>query len=165
MSARAVQQTLFGPRRGAEVAARQVDDGRSIVFEWPMRVRNPLNGQAGNSRLAALIRTRERARHRTAARLTAGAALQGRGSVLPCIVTLTRVAPSRGLDDDGLAASLKGVRDGVADALGLRDDRSPLVVWRYEQSRGRRGEYAVCVRIDPTAGGQIDGETDGETER
>lgn len=60
-------------------------------------------------------------------------------------VTITRVAPSRGLDPmDGLGAALKGVIDGVADALGLKDDRDPRVTWRLEQ---RRGQWAVEIEV------------------
>ena len=64
------------------------------------------------------------------------------------VVTLCRVAP-RGLDSDNLAASMKAVRDGVADGLGM-DDRDSLLTWRYEQ---RKGAYAVLVRIEENCGG------------
>ena len=47
---------------------------------------------------------------------------------------------------DNLAAALKHVRDGVADALGM-DDGDPRLVWLYGQRRGRPGEYAVLVEI------------------
>lgn len=63
---------------------------------------------------------------------------------LPCVVTLTRIAP-RALDDDNLRGALKAVRDGVADKLGT-DDRDPRIEWRYAQARGKAREYAV--RID-----------------
>jgi hypothetical protein len=69
------------------------------------------------------------------------------------VVTLTRLAPSRGLDDDNLAASLKAVRDGVADALGLAEDRDPRVTWRYAQANGRAvlglpSGYGVRIEIE-----------------
>lgn len=68
-----------------------------------------------------------------------------RGSVtLPVVVTLTRIAPSAGLDDDNLRGALKACRDGVADALGV-DDRDARVTWAYAQ---RRGAWGVEVRID-----------------
>lgn len=63
------------------------------------------------------------------------------------LVTLTRVAP-RELDSDNLHAALKSVRDGVADAMGLKDDRNPLVVWDYAQERG---EDAVRIAITRAA--------------
>lgn len=65
---------------------------------------------------------------------------------LPLTVTLVRVAPSTGLDDDNLQGSLKACRDGVADWLGL-DDRDPAVAWRYDQRRGKAGEWSVEVHI------------------
>lgn len=67
---------------------------------------------------------------------------------LPCVVTLTRIAPSNGLDGDNLAGSLKAVRDGVAEWLGV-DDRDPGVEWRYSQARGQAGHYAVHVEAAP----------------
>lgn len=63
---------------------------------------------------------------------------------LPVVVTLTRVAPSNGLDDDNLRPALKSVRDGIADAFGL-DDRDPRIEWRYGQ---RKGPYSVIVEIE-----------------
>ena len=65
---------------------------------------------------------------------------------LPVVVTMTRVAPSRGLDDDNLRGALKSVRDGIADAFQV-DDRDPRIQWRYEQRRGK--DYAVEVEIAP----------------
>jgi hypothetical protein len=64
---------------------------------------------------------------------------------LPCVVTLTRIAP-RELDGDNLQGGLKACRDGVADWLGL-DDRDPRVTWQYGQRKGKPREYAVEVEI------------------
>ena len=62
-------------------------------------------------------------------------------------VTLTRIAP-RTMDSDNLAASLKAVRDGVADALGI-DDGDARLTWAYAQERGPNSRYfAVRVRIE-----------------
>lgn len=63
---------------------------------------------------------------------------------LPCAITLTRCAPSRGLDSDNLQGSLKAVRDQVAVWLGC-DDRDSRVDWRYEQRRSRRGVWQVWI--------------------
>lgn len=61
-------------------------------------------------------------------------------------VTLTRLAPSSGLDDDNLRGALKYVRDGVADALGV-NDRDPRVTWDYDQRRSKPREWAVEIRL------------------
>lgn len=90
---------------------------------------------------------------REAARFIAGAELQiavPRRSVFAygptCFsITLTRIAP-RKLDSDNLAGSMKHVRDGIADALGV-DDGDERIEWRVEQRKGRPGEYAVGVEI------------------
>jgi hypothetical protein len=68
---------------------------------------------------------------------------------IPCTVLLTRSAPSRGLDDDNLRTALKGVRDEVADWLGV-DDRSPQVRYRYAQVTGT---WAVYIAFGPPASG------------
>lgn len=74
----------------------------------------------------------------------------------PLVVTLTRIAPRR-LDGDNLQRSLKAVRDGVADALGV-DDGDERLEWRYEQRRcdvtgdtvgGICKGHGVHIRIEP----------------
>lgn len=69
---------------------------------------------------------------------------------VPCTVLLTRVSPGT-LDDDNLRGSLKAVRDGIAERLGVVDN-SPLVRWEYAQQRAR----AWGVKVSVKAG--IDGE-------
>ena len=64
----------------------------------------------------------------------------------PYLVTITRVAP-RKLDTGNLAASLKAVQDGTADALAINDGDEDAATWRYEQRKGGRGEYAVEIEI------------------
>lgn len=66
---------------------------------------------------------------------------------MPCIVTMTRLSPGE-LDDDNLPGACKGIRDGIADRLGI-DDRDKRVQWRYAQEKCKRGEFGVRVRIEP----------------
>lgn len=70
---------------------------------------------------------------------------------LPCSVILTRVAPSNGLDDDNLAGSLKGVRDAVAQWVGVDDRDRQTVRYLYRQ---RRGEWGVTIEFGESAGDQ-----------
>lgn len=62
----------------------------------------------------------------------------------PCTVTMTRLAPSNGLDGDNLQSSQKGVRDALAKWIGI-DDKSPLVTWQYDQQRAK--DYGVVVEV------------------
>lgn len=72
---------------------------------------------------------------------------------IPCSCILTRVAPSRGLDDDNLAGSLKNVRDAVAKWLGVDDGKRETVRYRYSQ---RRGPWAVQIEFaEPMRGAQF----------
>lgn len=97
-------------------------------------------------------RARRAHKQREAARLLVRAALAPllQWNPLPAakrkiIVRLTRTGP-RQLDSDNLAAALKHVRDGVADALGM-DDGDSRLVWLYGQRKGKPNEYAVLVEI------------------
>lgn len=69
---------------------------------------------------------------------------------IPCTVLLTRSAPSAGLDDDNLRAALKGVRDEIADWLGINDRYTAQVRYLYAQVRG---PWAVHVDFGPPASG------------
>lgn len=67
---------------------------------------------------------------------------------LPVVVQLTRIA-GRFLDDDNLAHAFKSVRDGVADALGIKDN-DPRVTWAYTQERRGVGHpNKIRVAIAP----------------
>jgi hypothetical protein len=85
---------------------------------------------------------------RTTVALVVSGALLGRKVTGPLNVVLTRYSPSNGLDDDNLVSSLKGARDGVADALGV-NDRDPRIVWQYAQTRAPQRQWAVMVQIHP----------------
>lgn len=119
---------------------------RVFFASIPVKTTNPLNGSWGHWRGPAAKRKKQRSLTKTvlAAESLAYAWMPVR---FPVDITLTRVAPSNGLDDDALPASLKAIRDGVTDWLGLKDDRTPNIRWLYEQRRGPRGAYAVEVSI------------------
>lgn len=122
----------------------------SVEVAFALRTKNPNNGAMGHSRLASILKSKERKAQREAthAQVLAARPLPA----LPVVVTVRRLAPSQGLDPhDGLGAAMKGVIDGVADALGLKSDRDPRVTWRLDQERGARGYYGVVVRIEPRA--------------
>lgn len=89
--------------------------------------------------------------HRGAALLTTRAALGRnwpvggwRGAQLVVLLTRTYSRRGRAMDSDGVARSLKAVRDGVADALGV-DDGDPRVSWLTAQTRGN--ETGVLVQL------------------
>lgn len=82
--------------------------------------------------------------------------LEGKRPALPCLVTLTRLGPSNGLDDDNLAGALKAIRDQIAEWLGVDDRKREVVRYQYEQQRaeawGVRIEWAPMYRPDTAAG-------------
>jgi hypothetical protein len=64
----------------------------------------------------------------------------------PCVVKLTRIGPTNGLDPfDNLPSALKGVVDEIANWLGVNDRKSDLV--RYECAQERGKEWLVRVEI------------------
>lgn len=63
----------------------------------------------------------------------------------PVVVTFTRFGPQR-LDDDNMQGACKALRDGVADAMGTRDN-DDRITWQYRQENG---EYAIHIQVTET---------------
>lgn len=112
-----------------------------LVVTIPLRTKNSLNVREHWAKRA--LRAKH---HRATVGFILRAYLRNAGIGPPCVVTLTRTGPKR-MDDDGLSAALKAVRDGVADALGI-DDGSDAVEWRYAQTKGKPG---VEIRVEAQA--------------
>ena len=91
-------------------------------------------------------RHKRRKTQRSTVYLVVRAQLLRHGITVPCTVTMTRIAPSSGLDFDNLVSSAKACRDGIADALGV-DDADPRIEWRYQQRRGKGKEWGVDVKV------------------
>lgn len=106
----------------------------ALVVVLPVRTRNR-NG--GHGHWAELARRRKRER--------SWACQACRGISLPAVVRLTRLSAGQ-LDDDNLRDALKGVRDGVADALGVPDNH-PKVTWEYAQEKCQRGRFGVRIEV------------------
>lgn len=65
------------------------------------------------------------------------------GVEMAAVITMTHVGPK--MDDDNLAGAFKGIRDKVAELLGV-DDGDGQVTWKYDQRPGKPG---VEIRIEP----------------
>jgi hypothetical protein len=120
--ARAARFTGDHSRRKAWV--REMDRGPGIFA--PMYLPNP-----SNTREHVMARARRAKRQRdgaaTLAYVLIGKQYGSRAGLPPrVLVTLTRYG-TRPMDSDGLVASLKHVRDGVADAVGIDDGRHDLI--------------------------------------
>ena len=108
-------------------------------------------GRGLNSREA----WQSRARRVKAERKAVAWLLRCEKPVPPCTVRLTRCAPSAGVDDDNLSGALKGVRDQVAEWLGVDDRDTSRVRYVYAQCRapwGVRiefGEYSQPAEFTP----------------
>jgi len=63
-----------------------------------------------------------------------------------CSILLTRIIGPRGrsYDTDNLSSSLKATRDGIADALRVKDN-DKRVTWIYAQERGE--DHAVRIEV------------------
>lgn len=111
-----------------------------IEVRLPLRTVNALNERAHWSK---------RARRAKQERVEAAWSLlpwKRKGELkVPCTVTLTRES-KKFMDGDGLQASFKNLRDGVADALGV-DDADPRVTWCYAQQKAK--EYGVVIQVRP----------------
>jgi hypothetical protein len=122
----------------------------------PIRVTNPLNSRR---HWRTVWQASKKARAATSgAMFVAEEAIVMSG---PATITMTRYGP-RALDEGcGLNASLKPVRDGVADHFGV-DDADPRFTWVYRQEKaeffGVRIEISNpaprCVAGDDGIGGR-----------
>jgi hypothetical protein len=63
----------------------------------------------------------------------------------PITITITRRGGRR-MDDDGLTASAKHVRDGISDWLGI-DDGDPRLTWVVRQDKAPRGQHWVDIEV------------------
>lgn len=128
-----------GSRRGDEATTPPRSGAAGVDVTFPMRLVNPLNGSQGTSRKAMFGASAIKKKQRAAARMRTAHALQGSywGESYAFNVLLTRIAPGK-FDDDNLRAAFKAIRDGVADALGFKDDSDPRLHWEYAQEKGRR---------------------------
>lgn len=107
-----------------------------MLVEYPLRTRSTLN-----------LREHWAARaKRSKVERLAAFMMCPRQIDVPCVATLTRIAP-RPLDCDNLAASFKSTRDGIADRLGV-NDRDPRIQWVYRQERGAAKEYRVRMQFE-----------------
>ena len=119
-----------------------------IKFTIPgLRLPNHSNGSRGVSVAAMHARRREAEQIRGNVATVARARMHGLRLAIgtDVTVTVTRCAPSVGLDaHDNLRTAAKPAVDGLADALGVANDRDPRVSWVYNQ---RRAPWAVEVTI------------------
>lgn len=88
-------------------------------------------------------KARRTAAQRKQVRQTWQAAYGARRPAVPCVVRLTRIGGRLLDEDDNLNGAFKGVRDEIADILGV-NDRDPRVRWRYAQEPGP----AAGIRIE-----------------
>jgi hypothetical protein len=103
----------------------------------PCKTKNPLNGNREHWTKVSATRKKQK---------KMAWALTPRRMRAPCIVHMTRLGV-RVMDDDNLGASLKSIRDGIAQALGIDDGDTTAARWEYAQARCKRGEEGVRVRI------------------
>ena len=112
------------------------------MIQFPLRTGSGLNGREHH-----MQRSRRVKRERLSTAWMLATVLQR--PALPCVVTLTRLGPSNGLDDDNLAGALKGVRDEVARWIGVDDRDRKTVRYQYEQQRAKT--WAVRIEFGGAA--------------
>lgn len=136
----------LSPRFDLEARARLYVQSHP-PFAWastPRVLRNPLNGSGGASRGARYLTNERRKEERKVGALLARR-LEGADPSHRWVVVLQRVSP-KPFDDDGLAASLKSIRDGLAASWGV-DDGADGPVWLYDWRKGAPKQHAVEVGL------------------
>jgi hypothetical protein len=72
-------------------------------------------------------------------------AAKGARVALPCVVRFVRIGP-RKLDSDNLASAMKGIRDTVAQCIGV-DDGAEQIRFEYDQCAIGERSYNVKVQV------------------
>lgn len=121
-----------------------------VEFYLAIKTTNAGNAAFGTSRGAMLAKARKRREERKSAAEGARLAMLVAGlfpaDLVPGTVIMIRCSAGTLDKNEGPAAALKSIRDGVADALGVNDG-SNVVSWRYAQQKVPRGTYGVRVQI------------------
>ncbi len=68
--------------------------------------------------------------------------------VMPCKITFTRYGAGQ-LDSDNLTICAKGVRDGIADAMGVNDGNATRITWEVLQAKAPPCCFGVSVSWRP----------------
>lgn len=106
-----------------------------LNVEAPLKLRNPLNGSGGITEGARFAANARRQRERAIGRWLGGKVGSAPAASVSLAVLLTRISP-RAFDDDGLSASFKSVRDGIAESWGV-NDASDRITWVYDWRPGK----------------------------
>jgi hypothetical protein len=126
--------------RSPRVALLIGDKPASIIVDVPIRTVNPLN----NRQHWRAVSERGKV-EKTTMRLALAAAVPL--PALPVKVSMQRRGKgARPMDGDGLGASLKHVRDSVADAYGL-DDADTRIYFETPEQATRANRFGVSIVI------------------
>lgn len=125
---------------------------RDLILPWPSRDLHP------NARVHWRVKSKATKAARAAACLLARqagwAALQLPAGRLHLWIDFYP-PDRRRRDDDGLLASMKAARDGIADALGIDDSR--FISHPYVRGEVRKGgEVRISITADPEGGAPCD---------
>lgn len=102
-----------------------------------------LRPHSPNDRVHHMARARARKRERKLGRDFVASMRPGEPGTRRYTITLLRIG-KRKVDSDNLQAMGKGLRDGIADALGI-DDGDERHQWVYEQDIAKRYEYRISI--------------------
>jgi hypothetical protein len=113
-----------------------------IEFTLPIRT-----GRGLNDRISWRARAAKAKSERETSFLLMRSRLNRTTLVLPVRVCLCRLSAGLLDEHDNLPASLKHCVDGIADALGIKDN-DQRVRWEYSQAKVKRGQFGVRVTVE-----------------
>jgi len=127
-----------------------------IVLQWPARALHPNSRVHWSTRAGATKIAKSFAHWKTLERVRATKWAVPNGRLKLCIVFVP--PDKRKRDDDGLIASFKAYRDGIASGLGIDDNR---FITQAEVSGETCKGGKVVVTIEPTEALKAMGVEDG----
>ncbi len=134
----------------AETTVNEID----VTTTLPIYARSEANNRDNRRKKAARVKEQRgvvRAMiHGHACRVLQMARVFNPNPVFDVSLTRIRRRSAKPLDDDNLRTSLKAVRDGVADALGIDDGDTKRLRFTYAQEPG--SDFGVRIQIKSTGG-------------
>jgi hypothetical protein len=130
--------------RGGE-AMKAIKQLRSLVLDLPIKTVS----EANKREHWGTVSKRKKAQRREL-NLEWKNAVKGRSVRLPCVVTLTRIAPKLLDEGDNLNSAFKAIRDEIAALLGVDDSPSSPARFEYKQEAIGQRKYRVIISVVST---------------
>jgi len=127
---------------------RCVEHPETFDFVIPVKTENNNGGFALSPKAVFALSNRKRKERALAIKCAFEEGVPNLLAYQSARITMRRGAYGKGMDPNNLGTALKHVQDGIADALGFKDDYDRRLKWRFENAKAKPKDYWVAVKIE-----------------